>query len=651
MSPARQPPQRPSYRHQFSKEKQPVRIESLLSARLFMAPQLVGDRLYFVSNLGGHLSLYAMDHGGSVPEPLLPGHIALQNPSLMEGRLFAVFPGLGQILLMLDQDGDEKYQPMWVPLEGGYPSPAFGARFQGETVFLNYPDLERNIAYFTVDSHSEAISRAYRAHLTTGQLDKLGESPNGNFVAGVNKSHSMAVVLNVFGPGDHVVYLEEIGRERRRLYGVPLEQRQPGQVPPPSNFGRSLFVNDDRAILCTNGLFEDTYGLGLLDLNVPDEIQEVKVTGTRHEGLGELEDIAELDDNRYLLTYNIDGCAWLYEGTLDLASRTMQLDRVVCGQGQLAGGVVKGHSYEKASRRHALSYTTATNPTQIYTVEGDQILQHTRERVLGIPGDALSPGEDASFASYDGLRVSARLYFPAESLGYTGPRPLVYYIHGGPQSQEHPDFAWFSMPLIQFLTLNGFAVFVPNVRGSTGYGFNYMKHVVRDWGGADRLDHVHAMTEVLPQDSRIDTSRAGVVGRSYGGFMTLTLASRHPELWRAAVDMFGPYDLPGFAERVPESWKPFMAMFIGDPVTEREFLLERSPRTYIENIACPLLVVQGKNDPRVREQESRELVEGLRALGREVDYLMFEDEGHDVLKQANRVSCYDAITGFFQTHL
>jgi dipeptidyl aminopeptidase/acylaminoacyl peptidase len=207
------------------------------------------------------------------------------------------------------------------------------------------------------------------------------------------------------------------------------------------------------------------------------------------------------------------------------------------------------------------------------------------------------------------------------------------------------------MPLIQFLTLNGFAVFVPNVRGSTGYGFNYMKHVVRDWGGADRLDHVHAMTEVLPQDSRIDTSRAGVVGRSYGGFMTLTLASRHPELWRAAVDMFGPYDLPGFAERVPESWKPFMAMFIGDPVTEREFLLERSPRTYIENIACPLLVVQGKNDPRVREQESRELVEGLRALGREVDYLMFEDEGHDVLKQANRVSCYDAITGFFQTHL
>ena len=82
----------------------------------------------------------------------------------------------------------------------------------------------------------------------------------------------------------------------------------------------------------------------------------------------------------------------------------------------------------------------------------------------------MSAGEDASFTSFDGTPVSARLYLPSQALGYTGPRPLVYYIHGGPQGQERPDFAWFSMPLIQFLPLQGFAVFVPNVRGSTGYG-------------------------------------------------------------------------------------------------------------------------------------------------------------------------------------
>jgi dipeptidyl aminopeptidase/acylaminoacyl peptidase len=207
------------------------------------------------------------------------------------------------------------------------------------------------------------------------------------------------------------------------------------------------------------------------------------------------------------------------------------------------------------------------------------------------------------------------------------------------------------MPLIQFLTLNGFAVFVPNVRGSTGYGFNYMKHVVRDWGGQDRLDHVHAMTEVLAKDERIDVSKAAVVGRSYGGYMTLTLASRHPQLWSAAVDMFGPYDLLTFADRVPETWKPFIKMLVGDPVEEKDFMMERSPRTYIHNIACPMLVIQGNNDPRVIEQESRELVEELRNQGKTVDYLMFEDEGHDVLKFENRVACYNAITDFFKQHL
>src|SRR5204862_6699520 len=126
----------------------------------------------------------------------------------------------------------------------------------------------------------------------------------------------------------------------------------------------------------------------------------------------------------------------------------------------------------------------------------------TRERVLGVPAEHFAAGEDASFTSHDGLRISARLYLPSPALGHEGPRPLVYYVHGGPQSQERPNFAWFSMPLIQFLTMNGFAVFVPNARGSTGYGLRYMKQVDHDWGGQDRLDHVHAMTVVLPQDPR-----------------------------------------------------------------------------------------------------------------------------------------------------
>ena len=135
--------------------------------------------------------------------------------------------------------------------------------------------------------------------------------------------------------------------------------------------------------------------------------------------------------------------------------------------------------------------------------------------------------------------------------------------------------------------------------------------------------------------------------------MTLTLAARHPELWAASCDMFGPYDLLTFSERIPETWKPYFKIALADPETPegRQFLTDRSPRTYIENIAAPMLVIQGKNDPRVVEQESHDLVEHLRSIGKEIEYLMFENEGHDVLKFENRVTVYNAITEFFKKHL
>jgi dipeptidyl aminopeptidase/acylaminoacyl peptidase len=173
--------------------------------------------------------------------------------------------------------------------------------------------------------------------------------------------------------------------------------------------------------------------------------------------------------------------------------------------------------------------------------------------------------------------------------------------------------------------------------------------VDHDWGGQDRLDHVHAMTKVLPKDKRLDVKRAAVVGRSYGGYMTLTMAGRHPELWAAACDMFGPYDLVTFSERIPETWKPYFKIALGDPdIPEgRAFLTERSPKTYLKNLACPMLVIQGRNDPRVVAKESEELVADLKKKGKNIDIIIFEDEGHDVLKFANRVTCYNAITDFF----
>ncbi|MCP4362858.1 MAG: S9 family peptidase [Chloroflexi bacterium] len=632
-----------------------IPIESLLSARLFLRPQLVNDHIYFISNMSGRNSLYRMKTGGSVPEPLLPPDIALQNPHLMNGLSFVVFPQLSQILVMIDKDGDENYQPMLIPLEGGYPRPFQAEVFAGDSVMIGGEDLERNLIYFIVQSRTESIFYTYLADMAAGELRKLNESMYGGTPSGNNDAYTRFVLAEGYGAGDVVLFRYDLGDEApTALYGTPIGQRQPGQEFPPNNINEVYFIRDETALFFSTSLFDDAYGPGFMSLDDPENVKPVAVEGIVHTGQGEMTSLTHLTDNHYLVGYNIDGCSWEYEAALDEESLVLRLGRVLVGRGELANGVLEAIRYDKAGDRYAIAYSTAVSPTQLYTLSGpnrDKLERHTNERILGVADNLLSAGEDYAFDSYDGLRISARLYLPAAELGFEGTRPLIYYIHGGPQGQERPDFAWFSMPFIQFLTLNGFAVFVPNVRGSTGYGFEYMKHVVRDWGGADRLDHVHAMTAVLPQDPRLDVSSAGVVGRSYGGYMTLTLAARHPELWSAAVDMFGPYNLLTFASRVPETWKPFIKLLMGDPETEVDFLQERSPITYIQDVQCPMLVVQGKNDPRVLEIESCELVEDLRARGNKVEYLMFEDEGHDVLKFENRVRVYNGMTDFFKEWL
>ena len=620
---------------------------------MFVHPQLAGDRLVFVSNLSGRLSLYGMDATGGVPEPLLPPQTALQNPQLLGGYPFHVLPALGRIVVMIDGDGDENYAPYLVPDDGGFPEPLLPEAFAGGRAHLLVVDDLENIAYFSVESREESLLAAVRVDLAERSVETLWQSPFGAFVVAHTPDHSRVVIADGYTMGDVVLY-EVVEGARRLLYGTPLDERVEDADYPLTGFRSAHATASGAGLLVVTTLFEDAGSLGYLDLARPGEVEPVSITGLVHEGMGELEAVQRLEHDRLALTFNIDGCSWVYAGSFDEAARTLSATRVLVGQDELVDGVLHGLDYDRESGRFAIAFCSATSPTQLYVLPAEDTTRSvrlTRERPLGLAPGLLAAGEDASFESHDGLRVSARLYLPSPELGFDGPRPLVYYVHGGPQSQERPDFAWFSMPLIQILTLEGFAVFVPNARGSTGYGLAYSKHVDNDWGGLDRLDHVHAMTEVLPGEERVDVSRAAVLGRSYGGYMTLLLAARHPDLWRAAVDMFGPYDLFTFLDRLPETWKPYFALAVGDAEENRDFLVERSPRTYIANVACPLLVIQGQNDPRVVEQESRDLVEGLRTLGREVDYLVFEDEGHDVLKLENRVRCYDAIVGFLAQHL
>ncbi len=631
------------------------RVEALMSARLFLSPQHAAGRIYFLSNLSGHISLYAMNYGGSVPEPLLPPNLAMQNPDLVEGYSYCVFPKLGKIIVILDRDGDENYQPMLIPMEGGFPEPAFDNFFAHDRVHLAGVDKQKSVVYFVAERRDAELFETYRGDLKTGKLTHLADSPYGMFPDAYNKNHTQVLIGEPYMVGDTVLYLQK-GDQMRVLYGKPMSERKEGEQVPLNGLQSAEFASSGKGAVVSSAVFEDTYSLGYIDFKKPGMIQPVKVSGLVHKGAGELDRLVHEAEDRYRVAYNIDGCSWVYEAVFDEDKLLMKCKHVLVGKPPLSNGKLEHIDYDEDADLYVLSFSSATSPTQIYTIEGKsrtKIVRHTNEKILGVPAKDLSAGEDASFVSHDGLRVSARLYMPAAGLGYKGPRPVVYYVHGGPQGQERPDFAWFSMPLIQYLTLRGFAVFVPNVRGSTGYGLSYTKQVDRDWGGRDRLDHVYAMTEVLPKDKRLDVKRAAVVGRSYGGYMTLMLAGCDAELWAASCDMFGPYDLLTFLERIPPTWKPYYKIALGDldKPEDRPFLVDRSPKAHLHNMKAPMLVIQGRNDPRVVAAESEDLVHELKEQGKQIDLLVFENEGHDVLKYENRVRCYTAIADFFTEHL
>ena len=259
-----------------------------------------------------------------------------------------------------------------------------------------------------------------------------------------------------------------------------------------------------------------------------------------------------------------------------------------------------------------------------------------------ISPDELSEPESITYTSFDGLKIQAWLYRPRTN----GKVPVVVYPHGGPNWQFRPSYSG----VFQYLLDNGIGIFAPNFRGSTGFGKSFIKLINRDWGGGELRDIEEGVKWLLKQDW-VDPKRIAVFGGSFGGFATLSCLTRLPQYFCCGVDMMGPSNLVTFAKSVPEHWKPLMEKLLGDPEKDYDFLMERSPITYIENIKAPLLVIQGANDPRVVKNESDQLVNALKSRGIEVEYIVFEDEGHGFSKRRNMIKASKAAAEFLVKHL
>ena len=240
----------------------------------------------------------------------------------------------------------------------------------------------------------------------------------------------------------------------------------------------------------------------------------------------------------------------------------------------------------------------------------------------------LAPMQPVAFPARDGLPLRGYLTLPLDR----EPRqlPTVLYVHGGPWYRDR----WGYEPVVQWLANRGYAVLQVNFRGSTGYGKDFLNAGNREWAGAMRTDLLDAREWAIAQ-GYADSERIAIFGGSWGGYAVLTALAWTPDAFTCGVDLVGPSDLRTFMAAIPSYWKPLRRMLTERVGEDPEFLKSQSPLLRASAIRAPLLIAQGANDPRVRQQESDQIVAALRAGGIPVQYLVFDNEGHGLADPAN----------------
>ena len=303
-------------------------------------------------------------------------------------------------------------------------------------------------------------------------------------------------------------------------------------------------------------------------------------------------------------------------------------------------GIIGGLALSGDGRLAAYSYVPSVGAEELRLLD-----THAGAQTVLLRGD----DPDAATLRPESIRVAG----PAGSIPVyvyrssgSGRVPALLAIHGGPEGQSRPRL----MPQLQRLRDAGVTIVVPNIRGSTGYGKSWQTAIHRDWGGVD-LEDLRAVARWMASDQAIDASRLAVYGGSYGGFATLTCVTRLPEYWCCGVDLYGPCNLITMLEDAEPNWRRWNRRWIGDLEADREKLIERSPLTHADAVRCPMLLLAGVNDPRVRKRESDQFVERLRGLGREVEYLVFDGEGHGVSRPENMAEANRRIEAFLRRHL
>lgn len=383
-----------------------------------------------------------------------------------------------------------------------------------------------------------------------------------------------------------------------------------------------------------------------------NEFGEFNQAWTYNLETGEKAPLIEADWDVSFVSYSPSGRYQIHAINNDALSELTITDTMTGEPVELTGipdGEIGQIRFSRDESEIAFGVNTDTSPFNLYRATlGQDAVRLT---------DALNPEIDEAnlvtatierFDSFDGVTIPGVLYKPKQASAET-PVPALVLVHGGPGGQSTRGYS----AMVQHLVNHGYAVYAANNRGSSGYGKTFF-HMDDKRHGEEDLNDIVAAGDHLRSLDWVDADKVGVMGGSYGGYMTAAALTFHPDAFDVGVNIFGVTNWVRTLESIPPWWGSFRdALYdeMGDPATDAERHRAISPLFHASNVTKPLLVVQGANDPRVLQVESDELVAAVLENDVPVEYIVFPDEGHGFLRRENRITASNSYVAFLDKYL
>ena len=574
------------------------------------------SKLLVSSNRSGIYNMYTVPASGGTFTPVTESDSA---------SVFAIsyFPEDGRKLFRMDDNGNEIYHIYLMDEEGNYQdlTPWEGAR----SLFYRWSEDKKSF-FFASNQRDKRYNDLYKMDVETLTPELIFQNEEGYTLQAITKNEAYLALGKTINTNDSDLFIYEISSGKLTKINENL-----------SSNSAEDFTPDDTALLYTTDDGGEFSYLMSYDIS----------TGTRKKVMEKQWDITGsyfTEKGTYQVTYTNEDAKNAIEVVEVATGKPLKLPAI---EGMDVNNV--GFSADETLMRFYAGGSNSPSNLYVYNLESGEVTQLSDVLNPEIAAGDLVKAEVIRYASFDGLEIPAIYYRPHQA-SESEPVPALVWVHGGPGGQSRQGFN----PLIQYLVNHGYAVLAVNNRGSSGYGKTFYKMDDLNHGDKDLKDCI-AGKDWLASQPGIDGTKIGIIGGSYGGYMTMAALTFAPEEFDVGVNIFGVTNWIRTLRSIPAWWESSrIALYkeLGDPYSADSVRLEAiSPLFHTERVTKPLMVLQGAKDPRVLQVESDEIVAGVRQNGVPVEYVLFEDEGHGFLKKENQIKGYSQILEFLNVHL